>query len=578
MRRLWTEADSGVPAYIDHDATKAGSLGLVAGDVDTWANLGSLGGVATAIGAGNRFTYVADAGDGLPAVRSSGSDQLLSDQVIIIPDGAIILAVIRANGGAGIHRYIAQGQNGYPENVQGLIARLNNGVFEVATESVSPALRTTTRYPADGGINSWGLIQSSDLGHISNNYACYRISGHLGGEYFDGDIRRIVVLHPSTSVDDVARWKGLLAWQSNLQGGFAAGDPYREEPPYVDDGATPSGEATIALDPVLVTAGGGPALTGAAAAGIGQVIAAGRGGPSLAGRADVMLGDVASSAAGRLGIGGQLAVAVGAIAVQAAGSLPIAASALTALGPVTAALTGQNTVTGGAVAMLGPVTLQATSGPPSPATGSMAAQLAAIAGAAAASNPIAGSAALPLGGVTASGIGAAMVTGRATVTIGPISAVAAGSLRLTGAAVGSLPAIALNGQGEGDSASLDPIVIPAAHRFVVPARQRRFVIPARQRAFFIRKGLCMSSISKYPAEERQYQADWSADLNGQSIVGEIAATSSDPALLVDQVAYDGPLMKFWLRGGTSGRSVTVNFIANTSGGEELAWQQTVVVY
>ena len=238
MGRLWTEADSGVPAYIDHNVDVASSLGLVGGEADSWTNLGSLGGVATAIGAGNRFEYVADAGDGLPALRSGGADQMLSESRIIVVPGARILAIVRANNaGSGIHRYLAQGQNGFPENVTGLIARVNEGVYEVSTEASNPAIRTTTVYRPTGGIG-WLLVESSDLGFILDNGINYRISGHLGGEYWDGDIARIVMLHPDTSADDAARWRGRLAWSRNLQSGLPAGDQYRNSPPMVGGGAS----------------------------------------------------------------------------------------------------------------------------------------------------------------------------------------------------------------------------------------------------------------------------------------------------------------------------------------------------
>ena len=125
--------------------------------------------------------------------------------------------------------------------------------------------------------------------------------------------------------------------------------------------------------------------------------------------------------------------------------------------------------------------------------------------------------------------------------------------------------------------ALPPIVIPVANRFTVPARQRAFVITARPRAFVIRKGARMSPIRKYRAEERQYSADWTPDLAGQAITGDIVATSNDPALIVDRVTYVGAIMRFWLRGGTPGEVSTITFTAPTSGQEHLSWVQTVSI-
>jgi hypothetical protein len=125
--------------------------------------------------------------------------------------------------------------------------------------------------------------------------------------------------------------------------------------------------------------------------------------------------------------------------------------------------------------------------------------------------------------------------------------------------------------------ALPPIEIPVANRFIVPARQRAFVITARPRAFIIRKGARMSPIRKHRTEERRYSADWTFDLAGQSITGDIVASSNDPALIVDRVTYAGAIMWFWLRGGTPGEVSTILFTAPTSGQEHLSWAQTVSI-
>ena len=578
MRRPWTEADAGIPAYIDHDSSRTSSFGLIGGEVDTWTNRGSLGGVATAIGAGNRFQYIADAGDGLPAVRSSGSDQLLSDSRIILVPGARILAVVRANGTSGIHRYLAQGQNGFPENVTGLIARVNEGVFEVATEASSPAIRTTTVYRPTGGIG-WALVESSDLGFILNNGINYRISGHLGGEYWDGDIARIVMLHPDTSADDAARWRGRLAWDRQLQSGLPSDDPFRYEEPWVDDGTTaPIGDLAATLDPIVIAATAALPIVGIAGTDIAPVLASGRGGLSIVGNAAITIGPVVATATGAIRVAGHVATSVEAIGIQSAGSLPIAGSALIALAPVVASSAGQAAVAGRVVAVLEPIAVQATSGAPAPLTGSVAVQLASIVSAAAGTNRITGQVMAAVQPISASGAGATTIAGRLSVVIGPVTGAGAGVLPVAGRVSSMIAAVTLVSAGEGESGPIGPIVIPPRNRFVIPARQRRFAVPRRQRSFLIRKGTCMSSITKYAAEERQYQADWSADLNGQTIAGDIVPSSNDPTLIVDRVTYDGPVMKFWVRGGTSGKVATIRFVAPTSGGEDLAWQQTVVVY
>lgn len=606
MGRLWTEADSGVPAYIDHNVDVASSLGLVGGEADTWTNLGSLGGVATAIGAGNRFEYVADAGDGLPALRSGGADQMLSDSRIILVPGARILAIVRANNaGAGIHRYLAQGQNGFPENVTGLIARVNEGIYEVTTEASNPAIRTTTVYRPTGGIG-WLLIESSDLGFILNNGINYRISGHLGGEYWNGDIARIVMLHPDTSADDAARWRGRLAWSRNLQSGLPADDQFRNSPPMIGGGASfeagagvfdiSGRRADILIGHRLPAEGGSLALAGMASSiRADRLLPAKPGSLMLGGQAVLLRQErrLAAAPGALAGVGGSanlmhghfLSARSGAFEVSPsaaallvarklaadAGAFEISASAISTVQPgrlVLAAGVGKFEATGRPAALqlrrrivAGPAGFILT-GLPATIAKADRVSLVGLPG----SFDLAGHAAVLRQGrrLTASA-GTIVVRGQGVVLR------AALRLSAAGAVITLTPRSATLTIGE----ALPPIVIPLGHRFVIPVRQRSFVLPRRQRSYLIRKGTSMATITKYAAEERQYQADWAADLNGQALVGDIEATAGDPALLVDRVTYNGSVMKFWLAGGSPNAVTTLQFRANTNGGERLEWDVIV---
>lgn len=191
---------------------------------------------------------------------------------------------------------------------------------------------------------------------------------------------------------------------------------------------------------------------------------------------------------------------------------------------------------------------------------------------------MAGSAGVLLDQIAGQAMAGPGIAGLATIQVGSMTSTVQSRTIVTAGIAAVLRTVTVVGTAATGSAPVGPIVIPARNRFVVPARQRRFGVPRRQRSFLICKGTCMSSISKYPAEARQYQADWTPDLAGQTIVGDPLASSTDPALIVDRITMEAAVMKYWVRGGTSGRAAAIRFVAATSGGENLVFEQSVICY
>lgn len=277
-------------------------------------------------------------------------------------------------------------------------------------------------------------------------------------------------------------------------------------------------------------------------------------------------------------IAGSSTANIPAISAQAAARLALAAVAVPVLGAVLTATSATHPILARFEATLGDVSAQGAAG--AEVSGAATLLPGAITASASGSIPLRASATSSLDAVSiiAAGGVEAMAGSVAEVTLGPVIGSSAAFAYLAGTASITLGAVEVAALGGWEpSGDYDTIDIPSAHRFVVPARQRQFVVPSRPRSFSISKGTCMSMITKYAAEERQYQADWSADLNGQSIVGEIGATSTDPELIVDRVTHDGAVMKFWLQGGTPGRFPKIEFRIETSGGEDIVWRQTVEV-
>ena len=361
-----------------------------------------------------------------------------------------------------------------------------------------------------------------------------------------------------------------------------------------------AGAAAVALAPISGIATGTVPIAAQASSALGGVSAAGAGGLAVSGSASAALGQVTSASAGSLPLTGQTASQIGSVTAAASATLPVTGSAAATLGQITTTSAARADITGAASASLGPVISTGTGGSGQLTTGQAAAVLGPVIAVAVGTLPLSAAASAPLASITASGAGQLTARGQAAVTLGAITAVAVGSapraaiaatqlapisgaafasLPIAGAATAMLGPVTIVATAAGDpNRPGGPAVILPQHRFVVPARQRSFTVPRRPRAFIIRKGTCMQSISKYPAEERQYQADWTPDLAGQTIAGEPSASSSDPTLIVDQVSMAGAVMKYWLRGGTSGRPATIRFVAATSGGEDLVFEQTVIVY
>lgn len=337
------------------------------------------------------------------------------------------------------------------------------------------------------------------------------------GNNWDGFIGEYGFLSYVPSVADRQRLEGYLAWKWGTQARLATSHPYYSGAPMVDDGATvgTTGSVASTLAGIVVATSALLRIAGSSGATLGNIGLTGTGVVPLRAESSATLGYVSAQGAAGVKVSGVAALLPGAITAAASGSIPLRASATSSLDVVSI------TATGAAGAMAG------------------------------------GVAEVTLGAVTGSSAAFAYLASAASITLGAVKVAALG--------------------GWEPSGDYDTIDIPSAHRFVVPARQRRFAVPYRQRIFSISKGTCMSMITKYAAEERQYQADWSADLNGQSIVGEIAAISGDPEMIVDRVTHDGAIMKFWLQGGTPGRYPRIEFKLSTSGGEELIWQQSVSV-
>lgn len=361
-----------------------------------------------------------------------------------------------------------------------------------------------------------------------------------------------------------------------------------------------AGAAAITLSPINGTAAAAAPIAGQSAAALGGISAAGAGGLIVFGAGAVTLSPIVNAATGAAPTHGQAAAQIAGITAVAIGSLHVSGASSAALGPITTVTAARADSSGATSATLGPVIANGTGGSGLMTIGQAAIILAPVTAVAIGVLPLSVAAGAPLSAITAAGggqlaarcqgaatlsavtaaaVGSTPSAARAALQLAQVGAASVGSLSIAGGGAAVLGPLAIAATAIGDpDRPVGPAIILPHHRFVVPARQRRFTVPRRPRAFLIRKGTSMSTITKYPAEERQYQADWAPDLAGQTIVGTIAATSADPTLIVDRVTYDGALMKFWVQGGTSGRAAAIRFVATTSGGEDLAWQQTVVVY
>ena len=393
-------------------------------------------------------------------------------------------------------------------------------------------------------------------------------------------------------------------WYSTFTGQpVQADNPYINGLPMVADssGSTgPTGAAAVTLAAVSAASAAALAIAGAATLALSPITTSSTGAALMAAQASGSLGPITGAAVGSLPVAAQSSPQLGSVAATGSGSLPIAGIPSASLGPISTTAAARVDINAAAAASLNPVTASGAGGSTQLSIAQAAVTLAPVAAAGAGALRLSGTAATSLGSIKAAGTGQMVARGQAAATSGdiattsaasapnaaraaaqlaPVAASAAAALPITAAAAAVLAPIMVTATGTGDpDRPGGPAVILPQHRFVVPARQRAFTIPARPRAFLIRKGICMSSISKYPAEDRQYQADWTPDLAGQTITGDPEPSSSDPTLIVDEISMDGAVMKYWLRGGTSGRPSTIRFVAATSGGEDLVFEQTVIVY
>ena len=514
--------------------------------------------------------------------------------------------------------YADVGSTGY---AVGSVAVASTGISIIAEQYTTSDTTSRARYNGNSTWSTYVKPRSTSLSNTAH-FGNWPLYGNGSSHHL---LRRIWG-YGTPSAADWQRLEGWASWDSGDNGAsLVDGHAYKTAAPTIDDGtggatgatgtaATTlaavtaastallaiAGAAAVTLSPIGSTSASSAAITAQAASTLDGISAAGAGGLAVSGSGAAALGPVTGAAAGALPITGTAATQIGSVTAAASGTLPVSGAASATLRQITTIAAARADISGTASTTLGPVIAHGTGGTGQLTTGQGAIVLAPVTAAAAGALPISATAAAPLGAITAAGAGQLAARGQAAGTLGavtaaavgsapraagaavqlePISAIAAGVLPITGIGAATLGSIAITATAIGDpDRPVGPAIILPQHRFVVPARQRSFTVPRRPRAFIIRKGTCMSSITKYPAEERQYQADWTADLAGQTITGEPAASSSDPTLIVDGVDMAGAVMKFWLRGGTSGRAATITFVAPTSGGEDLVFQQTVIVY
>ena len=83
--------------------------------------------------------------------------------------------------------------------------------------------------------------------------------------------------------------------------------------------------------------------------------------------------------------------------------------------------------------------------------------------------------------------------------------------------------------------------------------------------------------NKSPFSALTHWHEWADWLEGESIVGLPEVTSSDPELIVDQVAIDGTKVRYRVRGGVLGKSYLVTSRITTSGGrtDEFSLRYTI---
>lgn len=78
--------------------------------------------------------------------------------------------------------------------------------------------------------------------------------------------------------------------------------------------------------------------------------------------------------------------------------------------------------------------------------------------------------------------------------------------------------------------------------------------------------MSLGTFLKQPVERMDYDVDFTEWLTAGDNVDTCDVTSSDPALVIDEVTLNDPRVKVWLTGGTSGKKYKVSLTATTADG------------
>ncbi len=626
MARLWTPDDLTIKPAGWWDAQDVATITLSAGKVSAWANKGTRGGSVTQATAASQPSYSATANGGKPALQFAGG-QFLS-MAYAFTGGALAFAAVAqletsAASSGRLAALISTAADDYSSpSAIALLARSasTSQTRADSNNASSPILASSylTPFAADSQRTSTKLSTSlngsafGDTSVASGNFNTTTLlvgTGRFGGSnglFWGGFGSELIILEYAPTASEWAQLQGYRAWRWGMQALLPASHPYRNAAPMIAGGPTLVGvgaafsiggrSSNLLLGHTLPAAPGVIDLNGRSLqVRTARRIAGDAGAISLAGQqAALRQARMLFSAVVPISFTGRSAELLhGYVLPPSPGAL------VTAGGAAQLRRSSQIAAAPGSIQLIGwPASLDRIGRYAVEAGTGMIAVVPVAAGLRLRRRLTAAPGALTVTGapillVKPGRYG--LIAAGATFTVGGSAAAVRAARRLVAAdrriAWEGAPAVlraarrmiaapaalvlTLRSATLTLGQARPPIIIPLGNRFVIPRQPRAFIVAPRQRAFIIRKGARMPPIRKYRAEERQYQADWSADLNGQTLVDEIVPTSSDPALIVNRVTFDGPIMKFWLEGGTPGTIATISFVAPTSGGEDLVWSQVV---
>lgn len=326
------------------------------------------------------------------------------------------------------------------------------GELSIITEQYTKA-NTTSKASYNGG--AWSSYNRARNTNISNA-ARY---GHWA-VYGNGSAHRSRFRghgYGTPTEEDWQRLRGWASWAAGANGAnLVDGHPYKDAPPYIDDGtggATAAGGAALAG--TTVTAAGAATLTGTAAVTLPPVAISGAAGSAASAMLTAALAPMVITGLARANS-------------AAAGSPALAASIGAGAGSSSPIVGAQGVVSLGAVAVVaaGGVTAAAAGG----------AQLALLAGSGVCGVATRGAATAALYPIVPAGAAGAVIVGSAAAMLAPIQLVGRAAGVTTGSGGTNLGAIAGAGMGSPPSPA---IVVPAARQMILTtAGSRRLTLSA----------------------------------------------------------------------------------------------------